>query len=344
MTTSPNVSMTAPRRGRTLEVVRAETSADEELRNQQRKFFADTLMATTTKRGQPFDDKTIRAYLDVVDVWHKWLTDFGFEGGFENATILHLNGFLADYLRTHTLGGTVTKQRNLRAFLKHLTEEYDSTNLWDHPKRNKYNRRDERAPVLDEHVVEDLLKVTEGRGFTERRDHAIIRLLLNGPRREEVARLDVESLDLDSAVRTALLPGLKGHAARRIGLGNKDVLAIQRWLRAREQHRRIGRYPNATDGNPLWIAEKTGRRLQAATIYDMVRWRAVQAGYDKSVVYTHLFRHTAAHEFLDAGGTDSNAMAHFGWKDRSMLDRYGASMAESRAIKAVTESGFGDRH
>lgn len=308
--------------------------------------FKLVLRASTNKRGKPFDEKTIGAYRDAVLAWNRWLTANSFDGGFEDVTVMHYNAFMADYLKTHSLGGTVTKQGNLRSFLGYIADEYEVPNVWDHAKRNKYSRQDDHPEVLAEKVIDDLLRVTSGKGFEDRRDHAIIRLLLHGPRRAEVAGLDVDSLDLVSAVRSVLLPGVKGSAGRRIGLGDKDVLAFQRYLRMREQHKRINRSRDryAQDGNPLWIGVKTGARLTGGGIYQILRRRAVQAGYDKSVIYTHLFRHTAAHEFMDAGGTDTNAMAHFGWRDRSMLDRYGASAAERRAIKAVVSSGFADRH
>jgi site-specific recombinase XerD len=315
------------------------------LRAGQIELYRKTLLASTSKRGYPYDAQTIRTYLQAPEAWDAWLTKTDFQGTFKDVTILEVNGFLADYLRTHTLGGTVTKQGNLQGFLAFLVDEYQIENLWDHKKRNKYQRRPGRAPVLAEEVIEAMLQVTKGRSFRDRRDHAIIRMLLNGPRRIEVATMDVDSLDLTSVVRTVFLKGVKDHPGRRIGMGNKDVLALERYLRVREQHPQVIRqkYPNA-DGNPLWIANKDGRRLQPDGIYYVLRTRAVQAGFDQSLVYTHLFRHTAAHEFLDAGGTDSNAMAHFGWRDRSMLDHYGSGQAENRAIKAVVTSGFGDRH
>jgi site-specific recombinase XerD len=309
-------------------------------------YFRKTLLASTSARGYPYDDATIRSYLQAAKVWAAWLTENDFQGTFEDVTILDLNGFFADYLRGHTLNGTVSKQGTIRPFLKFLVEEFEIENLWDHKKRNRYHRRPDRAPVLAETIVDDMLVVTGGRKFRDRRDHAILRILLNGLRRVEVSSLDIDNLDLTSMMRTLFIPGVKNHPGRRIGLGNKDVLALERYLRLRTTNAKVlaRNYPNASDGNPLWVAVKTGKRLQPDGIYNMLRVRAVEAGYDRSVVYTHLFRHTAAHEFLDAGGSDSNAMAHFGWRDRSMLDHYGSSQAENRAIKAVVSSGFGDRH
>lgn len=347
MTTARRVTSTetvpqARRRG--LRVVDSAVGEAGAQREAQLEEFKMTLRTRTNNRGKPFDEKTILAYRDAIVAWDRWLVKNRFDGGFEDVTVDHYNGFMTDYLKTHSLGGTVTKQGNLRPFLAYIAEEYDVENIWDHKHRNKYSRGDQKPPVLAEQILEDLLTVTSGKTFEDRRDHALIRVLLHGARRAEVAGLDVDSLDLVSRTKTAELMPLKGGSGRRIGLGDKDVLALQRYLRMRDQHPRIKRTRDRFPGQPLWIGVKTGVRLTGGGIYQILRRRVVQAGYEKNVIYTHLMRHTAVHEFLDSGGTDSNAMAHFGWRDRSMLDHYGAAAAERRAQKAVVTSGFADRH
>ncbi|WP_425554574.1 tyrosine-type recombinase/integrase [Kribbella sancticallisti] len=92
------------------------------------------------------------------------------------------------------------------------------------------------------------------------------------------------------------------------------------------------------------MAEKTGADLKGDGIYQMLRRRAVQAGYPREAVRPHLFRHTFAHEAKAAGMSDEQIMAIAGWKDPSMLLRYGATLAEERALTAFTQSGFGNRY
>lgn len=214
----------APHRpARTLRAVT--DTAGQASRAQQRDLFADTLRAENSKRGKPYSELTIGAYLDAVDSLGRWLTGAGHPDGFDTLTIDRFNAYLADYLKGHTLGGTVTKQGNLRQFLKHLAEEYDTENLWSHPKRNSYGRQEEHPPVLSPDLIVALLKVTSGKTFEDRRDHALIRVLLHGPRRTEVISLRVEHLDLTSAIRTFAVVGLKGRPSRRIDLGSRDVLA-----------------------------------------------------------------------------------------------------------------------
>jgi integrase len=50
-------------------------------------------------------------------------------------------------------------------------------------------------------------------------------------------------------------------------------------------------------------------------------------------------RHTFANDWLDKGGSEGDLMRLMGWSSRSMLDRYGADMAERRAIDAKRRMG-----
>jgi integrase/recombinase XerD len=47
--------------------------------------------------------------------------------------------------------------------------------------------------------------------------------------------------------------------------------------------------------------------------------------------HPHVLRHTAAHRWLAAGGSEGGLMAVAGWARRDMLDRYAAATANERA-------------
>jgi hypothetical protein len=49
--------------------------------------------------------------------------------------------------------------------------------------------------------------------------------------------------------------------------------------------------------------------------------------------------HTFANDWLSNGGAEGDLMRLAGWKTRSMLDRYGADMAQRRAIDAKRKMG-----
>src|SRR4051794_15918818 len=73
----------------------------------------------------------------------------------------------------------------------------------------------------------------------------------------------------------------------------------------------------------------------------MLRRRGLAVGIPG--LHAHLFRHTAAHEWLAASGSESDLMRLMGWKSPQMLRRYGASRADERAREAPRRLGLRDR-
>ncbi|MDX2758184.1 tyrosine-type recombinase/integrase [Streptomyces europaeiscabiei] len=65
-----------------------------------------------------------------------------------------------------------------------------------------------------------------------------------------------------------------------------------------------------------------------------------EAGYEGC--HPHQFRHTATDDMLSAGMSGEDVMTIQGWKDPTMLRRYAADMAVSRAVKAARK--MGDRY
>lgn len=192
------------------------------------------------------------------------------------------------------------------------------------------------VPVIADEDLVALLKSMNGTTFIDRRDTAIVRLLLDaGPRRAELTGIDVENLDLQA--KDVLVHG-KGGKDRILPFGNKTALAIRKYLRTRAMH-------PAADSPALFLSVRMGGRggyrLAGGSVGEMLERRCQAAGLGH--VWAHMFRHTWAHELKKAGMPDSDLERLAGWSTGMMSRRYGNSVADERARETSRRFGLGDR-
>jgi len=170
------------------------------------------------------------------------------------------------------------------------------------------------VPVLTDTELAALLKACSGETFPDRRDEALIRVLLDcGVRVSQTCGLTVEAVDLDDGM--ALVKG-KGSKVRPVYMGTRTIRSLYGYPRARAQER-------WAHLDALFIIQCGALSPDGAR--DRIRLRGEAAGIDR--LHPHRFRHTFAPDCLMNGGQERDLQPLAGWSSNVMLERYGASAA-----------------
>lgn len=242
-----------------------------------------------------------------------------------DVTHLHVRAFLAG-MAEHGYSRNYVNNvaRSLQAFFGWHAAEESVPNPFDRVKVPGPRRLgDDPPPVLALEQLAELLRSCEaGRSYRDRRDAAILRLFAcTGCRLAEIANLRLADVDLPA--REITVTG-KAAKTRTVRIDHKAALAVDRYLRARAKH-------PAAELAALWIGERRRVGMTPDGVYHMVQRRGAALGLR---IHPHLFRHTFAHRWLDAGGTEGDLMQLAGWDSPQMLRLYGASARGARARRA----------
>jgi site-specific recombinase XerD len=289
-------------------------------------LLASWELALRAERKSP---QTVKAYGDGVRRFITWAEGHDRSPDLDRPTVA---AFVADLLDAGAEASTArSRQLAVRRFSRWLEEEGEID-------------RDQLVgvapPKLDQKVYEPLtdaqlrglVAACSGLGpFRDRRDEALVRFMVEtGCRAGEVVVMKLSDLQL--AAGTALVRRGKGGKGRSVPFGPQTTRALDRYIRARRTHRLAG-----TDA--LWLGDR-GKQFSYWGLHKALGLRARRAGIPG--FHPHILRHTAAHRWLAAGGSEGGLMAVAGWTRPDMLARYTRARASERAAEEARRLNLGE--
>ena len=281
---------------------------------------------TRSLRSRRKSPATIEVYVRAVLEFDRFAAAQGFPREADKVRRAHLEAFIEDQGTRLAPATASVRFTALGVFFKWLLEEQE---IARHPFGGmQHPKVPETMPkVISDDQVAALLKVCEGPSFRQRRDRAILGIMVDtGCRRAEVAGMTLDAIDLDQ--QTVRVTG-KGSKTRTVFYSAKTGEAIDRYMRIRDKHRARG-------SDRVWLG--SNGPLTSDGIGEIVRRRSAMAGVlrdDGRPLHPHLLRHYRADRWMTNGLPLDSMLELGGWADTRTALRYGRARRADRAIEAA---------
>jgi site-specific recombinase XerD len=279
-------------------------------------------------RAERKSEQTLKSYGDGVRGYLKWAETNGLEANLSRAQV---RGFIDALLSGGNAASTArSRQLAVRRFSAWLAEEGETeVDLLVGMKPPKIDQP--LIEPLTDAQIKALIKACSGPEMRDRRDEAIVRLMVEtGARAGETAVLQLPDLNLAEGIVT--IRRGKGGKGRSVPFGAQTAKSIDRYVRVRRSHRLAA-------SEDLWLGDR-GKKFGYDALHKSLAMRAQMAGLEG--FHPHKLRHTAAHRWLAAGGSEGGLMAVAGWTRPDMLMRYTRAQASDRAAEESKRLNLGD--
>lgn len=275
--------------------------------------------------------QTRRFYECKIHVFIRWLAEQGIES-LEEITPSVIRAFFVYLEEDHSQGGRRAYSRGIKHFLRWTRAEFDIEDWKPLKNVTPPKKTYQPLPTTDTETVRRLIATCrngQGWDFTNARDEAIFRFLADsGCRAGEFLALNLGDIDLVQGSIELRAETTKTKQARITHVGNKTLLAVRRYLKARRDHdftnmaARYGVLPKADlrEEYPLWLTV-TGIRMSYQSLRKMLEHRLERAGVEERVTL-HSFRKYCATSMLKSGASLETIRRILGHNSLAVTQRY----------------------